>query len=101
MTDRLTALEERLAALEREVARLKAERPEPTDPNDPLANFPYWSNKPPRELWPELHAQRMKELGLGDVKPMGAKKLRELMIAEGLDPTSNEFSRGIIEMREE
>lgn len=34
-------------------------------------------------------------------KPIGAKKLKERMLAEGFDPESNEFSRGIIEMREE
>jgi hypothetical protein len=34
-------------------------------------------------------------------KPMGAKKLREQLIKRGFDPNSNEFSRGIIEMREE
>jgi hypothetical protein len=34
-------------------------------------------------------------------KPIGAKKLREMAIREGLNPESNEFSRGIIEMREE
>jgi hypothetical protein len=34
-------------------------------------------------------------------RPIGAKKLRERMIREGLDPEGTEFSRGIIEMREE
>jgi hypothetical protein len=34
-------------------------------------------------------------------KPIGAKKLREMGIREGLDPEGTEFSRGIIEMREE
>jgi hypothetical protein len=34
-------------------------------------------------------------------KPIGAKKLREMAIREGLDPEGTEFSRGIIEMREE
>lgn len=30
-----------------------------------------------------------------------AEKVRAMMLAEGIDPNSNEFSRGIIEMREE
>jgi hypothetical protein len=42
----------------------------------------------------------MKELGIHG-KPIGSKKLREMAIREGLDPESTEFSRGIIEMREE
>jgi hypothetical protein len=42
----------------------------------------------------------MKQLGIKG-KPIGAKKLKERMLAEGFDPESNEFSRGIIEMREE
>jgi hypothetical protein len=42
----------------------------------------------------------MKQLGISG-KPIGAKKLREMAIREGLDPNGTEFSRGIIEMREE
>jgi len=34
-------------------------------------------------------------------RPVGAKKLRERMLQEGFDPEGTEFSRGIIEMREE
>jgi hypothetical protein len=106
--DRLAVLEERVAALERELAALRAgmrHAPgEPfvsTDPNDPLAGHPLLSKKPPREQWAELEAKRLKELGIDHLKPIGAKKLREMMIAEGVDPNSNEFSRGIIEARGE
>jgi hypothetical protein len=42
----------------------------------------------------------LKQLGIKG-KPIGAEKLQERMLAEGFDPESNEFSRGIIEMREE
>jgi hypothetical protein len=42
----------------------------------------------------------MKQLGIRN-KPIGVKKLREMAIKEGLDPNDNQFSRGIIEMREE
>jgi hypothetical protein len=42
----------------------------------------------------------LKQLGIRR-KPIGAKKLREMAIKEGLDPEDNQFSRGIIEMREE
>jgi hypothetical protein len=42
----------------------------------------------------------MKQLGIRG-KPIGAKKLRARMIQAGIDSQSNEFSRGIIAMREE
>jgi hypothetical protein len=42
----------------------------------------------------------LKQLGIRR-KPIGAKKLREMAIREGLNPEDNQFSRGIIEMREE
>jgi hypothetical protein len=105
--DRLTALEQRLAALEREVAALRAAlRTGRTpyvslNPNDPLEGHPLIAKKPPREQWAELEAKRRKELGLEGVEPIGAEKLRQLLIEDGIDPTSNECSRGIIEMREE
>ena len=34
-------------------------------------------------------------------KPIGARKLQEMSLKEGVDPNKNELSRGIIEMREE
>src|SRR5206468_1800822 len=42
----------------------------------------------------------MKRLGVQG-EPIGAKKLREILLREGSKPENNEFSRGIIEMREE
>jgi hypothetical protein len=45
-------------------------------------------------------AKFLKQLGIKG-KPIGAKKLRERMLQEGFDPDSNEFSQGIIAMREE
>ena len=42
----------------------------------------------------------LKQLGIKG-KPIGAKKLQELLLARGFDPESNEFSQGIIAMREE
>jgi hypothetical protein len=44
----------------------------------------------------------LRQLGIRlPAKPIGAKKLRERLLKKGFDPESNEFSRGIIEMREE
>lgn len=45
-------------------------------------------------------AKMMEEMGISG-EPIGAEKLQEMMIAEGVNPEDNEFSRGIIEMREE
>ncbi len=45
-------------------------------------------------------AAAMREMGISG-EPVGAEKRREMMIAEGVDPEDNQFSRGIIEMREE
>jgi len=42
----------------------------------------------------------LKQLGIRG-KPISAKKLREMALKEGLNPDDNQFSRGIIEMREE
>ena len=42
----------------------------------------------------------LKQLGIKG-KPIGAKKLQEMMLARGFDPESNEFSQGIVAMREE
>ena len=42
----------------------------------------------------------LKQLGIRG-KPIGAKKLRERLLKRGFNPESNEFSQGIIAMREE
>lgn len=45
-------------------------------------------------------ARFMQMLGIQE-EPIGAEKLQEMMRARGMNPDDNEFSRGIIEMREE
>ena len=42
----------------------------------------------------------MKQLGIKG-KPISAKKLQEMFLKRGFNPESNEFSQGIIAMREE
>jgi hypothetical protein len=44
--------------------------------------------------------QLMEELGIQG-EPIGAKKLREMAVQQGVNPDDNEFSRGIVAMREE
>jgi len=50
--------------------------------------------------WDKFVKQLMKQEGI-HCKPIGAKKLRERLLKRGFDPESNEFSQGIIDMREE
>lgn len=45
-------------------------------------------------------AKVLADLGISG-EPVGAEKLQEMMLADGVNPEENEFSRGIIEMREE
>ncbi len=45
-------------------------------------------------------AKVLNDLGISG-EPIGAEALREMMIADGVNPEDNQFSRGIIEMREE
>src|ERR1700730_5623591 len=102
--DRIAVLEDRLAAVERAVAELRVtKRPrEPmpfvsSNPNDPLEGHPLISKKLSPEEAAALDTQIDRELGIEGLEPVGPERLREMMIADGVDPNSNEFSRGIIE----
>jgi hypothetical protein len=106
--DRVTVLEQRVDALQREVAALRAalRPPERTpyvssNPNDPLEGHPLLSKKRSPNEAAEYEARRLKELGIDHLQPIGAERLQQLLIEDGLDPNGTEFSRGIIEMREE
>jgi hypothetical protein len=106
--DRLTALEQRLAALERQVVVLRnalnasgcAPYVSP-NPNDPLEGHPLISKRMPPEAAAVWEAEQLRRLGIKHLKPVEPAKLPQMMIEDGVDPNSNEFSRGIIEMREE
>src|SRR3954469_8059860 len=104
--DRVAVLEERVATLEREFTVLRAsagpapwERFVPTDPNNPLNGHPLLERKPPPEVLAAWKAQALKELG--DLEPITAEQLRQILIDNGWDPASNEASREIIAAREE
>lgn len=82
----------------------KAAPPMSQDEADDLALAEELLRPPSPEEQAAIEAEMkkfMKALGLEGRKPIGAKALRERMLREGFDPESNEFSRGIIEMREE
>jgi hypothetical protein len=105
MTDPLAALEQRVAVLEQEVAALKQARLQ-TENNGvrqstlPAAYVPMlrraWDNR----ITPEQMREVLKQMGITG-EPIGAENLQRMMIEAGINPNSNEFSQGIIEMREE
>ncbi|HEY1380313.1 MAG TPA: hypothetical protein VGF55_26155 [Gemmataceae bacterium] len=103
--DRIAVLEERLAAVERAVAELRAAaRPPAAAPGprkDPLEGHPLIWKKPPPEELAKLEAEVDRALGIEGVEPVGIEELHKMFIADGIDPNDNEFSRGIIEEREE
>jgi hypothetical protein len=103
MATTLEELEKRLAALEQEVAALRelVEPPLLLTPAERGARLMRQSQSP------HAHAQlvagwnkAMEEMGIRG-EPVSPEKLREMMRADGIKPEDNEFSRGIIEMREE
>ena len=105
--DRIAALEERLAAVERAVAELRAAaRPPAAAPGprkDPLEGHPLlWQSITDPQKLAEMEAEIDRKLGIDGIEPLDPGKVRQMMVEEdGLDPNGTEFSRGIIEMREE
>jgi hypothetical protein len=106
MSDELADLQRRVAALEREVAELRNVNGTPAPDDEPMPEIvqlcpslrPAWEDRHrSAEAWRKVKEQ----LGIQDLKPIGAENLQKLLIAEGVDPNSNEFSQGIIDMREE
>lgn len=95
----LRILEQRLSAMEREVAELKAE----------LARSHGSANRGAR-LIQGAHAQHAaaiaawqavrERLGIQG-QPVGAKQFRQRLVAMGMNPNGNAFSRDLIAMREE
>jgi hypothetical protein len=57
-----------------------------------------WVDKEPlRQVFREM----LREMGVDEIKPIGAEKLQQLMREDGIKAEDNILSRGIIEMREE
>jgi hypothetical protein len=102
MATTLDELEKRLAALEQEVGRLKKQLPPPVVAETPLERGArLLRGEPPAPGQAEAAwAAAMKQMGIQG-EPISAEKLREMIVASGVNPNGNEFSRGIIEMREE
>jgi hypothetical protein len=101
MAASLEELERRLAELEQEVKELRAIVRPPIDPT--AAERGAAMMRQAKLSAPAMAAawrRAMQEMGIADVKPVGVEKLREMLIAEGIRPEDNEFSRAIIEERE-
>lgn len=75
-------------------------RPEPRDDDEALGEE--LLRVSPKEQADLVAGWRkfLKQLGIR-AKPIGGKKLRERLLKRGFDPESNEFSQGVIAMREE
>jgi hypothetical protein len=89
----LDELEQRLTRLEEEVSRLRH-----------LATGSWHDNAPSAEAdQADLTAgwdKAMEAMGIRG-RPVGARRLQELIAAAGIRPDDNEFSRALIEAREE
>jgi len=80
--------------------KLAPTRPEPVDDDIALAEELLRAASEEQTAVVAEWKKFMKQLGIR-AKPIGAKKLRERLIKKGIDPEGNEFSQGIIAMREE
>src|SRR5439155_6139049 len=98
MATTLEELERRLTAVEQEVARLKQQLPSVVAETPAERGARLLRHEPPAPgqaaaAW----AAAMKQMGIQG-EPISAEKLREMIVASGVNPDGNEFSRGIIEM---
>jgi hypothetical protein len=102
MATTLEELERRLAAVERELAALRRQlTPLPVAETPAERGARLLRGEPPAPGQAEATwAAAMKQMGIQG-EPVSAEKLREMILACGVNPESNEASRGIIEMREE
>jgi hypothetical protein len=101
MPTTLEDLEKRVVALEQELAKLRGEAEPPPDPK------PWWWDVPmlrkSREEQAALSAvvaEAFAKMGISG-PPVGHDKLMEMMLASGVDPNDNAFTREILAMREE
>ena len=92
MTTTIEELEKRVAALERELRDVRQILQVWTEPMLETEE----QQAEALAVW-----ERVKEeMGIRG-EPIGAEKLQQMMLAEGIKPEENILSRGIIDMREE
>jgi hypothetical protein len=92
---RLTTVEQELADLRRHVEARPAEAPS----SGPWARLSGVALADQATISAAV-AKAFAEMGITG-EPIGAEKVQEMIAACGIKPEDNEFSRGIIEMREE
>jgi hypothetical protein len=66
-------------------------------PQEAPVDLDFADKEPLRRAFDEL----LTSMGIVHVRPVGALRLQEMMLAAGVKPEENLFSRGIIDMREE
>ena len=102
MATTLEELERRITRMEQELARLQqlVEKPPQTEmPAERGAQLLREARRNQATISATI-AQAFAEMGLTG-EPIGAEKVQEMMRACGMRPDANEFSQGIIAMREE
>lgn len=102
MTTTLEELEKRVARVEQELARLRQLLEKPPADETPAERGARLLReaKVSQAAISAAVAKAFEEMGITG-EPIGAEKVQEMMLACGIKPEDNEFSRGIIEMREE
>ncbi|MBL8798196.1 MAG: hypothetical protein JNM56_30155 [Planctomycetia bacterium] len=102
MTITAEELEQRLSAVEQELARLKLQierRPADETPAERGARL-LRESLASQSAISAAAEKAFDEMGISGAA-VGIEKLREMMLASGVDPTDNSFSREIIAMRDE
>ena len=102
MATTVKELAKRVSELEQEVARLRElveKKPREETPAERGARL-LREAKASQAAISAAVAKAFEQMGITG-EPVGVEKLREMMIASGIKPEDNVFSRGIIEMREE
>ena len=97
MAATLEELEKRLTIIEEELALRR--QPTVETPAQRGARL-LRTAKPEQARMSATMAKVLADLGISG-EPIGAEKLQQMMLADGINPEENQFSRGIIEMREE
>lgn len=102
MATTLEELEKRVVQVEQELARLQRLLEKPPADETPAERGARLLReaKASQAAISAAVAKAFEEMGITG-EPIGAEKVQEMMLACGIKPEDNEFSRGIIEMREE
>ena len=102
MPTTLEELEKRLAALEQEVASLRQQLERRTADETAAERGARLLRqaKANQAAISAAAAKAFAEMGITE-EPIGAEKVQEMIAASGIRPEDNEFSHGIVEMREE